>query len=36
MENLAKVFVVPEDYEQRRQEIIEAVITYLNYDSVTQ
>lgn len=35
MENLAKVFIVPEDYEQRKEQIIEAVITYLNYDSVS-
>lgn len=35
MKNLAKVFIVPEDYEQRKEQIIEAVITYLNYDSVS-
>lgn len=35
MENLAKVFIVPEDYEQRKEQIIEAIITYLNFDSVS-
>ena len=35
MENLAKVMVVPMDYDERRERVIEAIITYLNFDSVS-
>jgi hypothetical protein len=35
MENLAKVLLVPMDYDKRKQRVIEAIITYLNYDAVS-
>lgn len=39
MEHLAKISIVPMDYEERKQRVIEAIITYLNlnlnYDSVS-
>ena len=35
MENLAKVMLVPMDYDERRERVVEAIITYLNYDAVS-
>jgi hypothetical protein len=35
MENLARVVMVPMDYDERRERVIEAIITYLNFDSVS-
>ena len=34
MDNLAKVLLVPMDYDERRERVVEAIITYLNYDAV--
>ena len=35
MENLARVLLVPMDYEEKRERIIQEIITYLNYDQVS-
>ena len=35
MENLAKVMLVPMDYDERRERVVEAIITFLNYDAVS-
>jgi len=35
MENLAKVMVVPMDYDERRRRVVSAIITFLNYDAVS-
>ena len=35
MEHLAKISIVPMDYEERKQRVIEAIITYLNFDSIS-
>ena len=35
MENLARVVMVPMDYDERRARVVQAIITYLNYDAVS-
>jgi hypothetical protein len=35
MENLARVVMVPMDYDERRTRVVQAIITYLNYDAVS-
>ncbi len=35
MENLARVLLVPINYDERRERVVEAIITYLNYDAVS-
>ena len=35
MNNLVKISLVPMDYEERKKQLIESIVNYLNFDSVS-